>query len=199
MVECSVMKIGNSELILKKDRVYHLGLSPEELADIVITVGDPARVKMVSKHFDSIDAVVQKREFVTHTGSIGDKRISVIGTGIGPDNIDILMNEIDAIKNIDLEKREIKESSTRLIIIRLGTSGTIQKDIEVDTYVASSFGFGLDGLMNFYEYEPDEMQIAFLSKIRDHVPELFDICNPSFFEADSDLMHLIGKDLKQVH
>ena len=148
------MKIESSELVLNEDgSVYHLNLLPEDVADIIIFVGDPGRVARVSKHFDSIEVKKSKREFVTHTGYIGKKRLTVISTGIGPDNIDIVMNELDALVNIDLEKREIKKKHTSLTIIRIGTSGSLQNDIPVDSIVLSSYGMGFDNLMKFYEYD----------------------------------------------
>jgi len=132
-------KIESSELIInKRGAIYHLDLRPEEIAQTVITVGDPGRVEQVSKYFDSIEYKQQHREFITHTGFIGKKRISVISTGIGPDNIDIVMNELDALVNIDLEERVIKKDLTSLTVIRLGTSGSLQKDIPVDSFVAGA-------------------------------------------------------------
>ena len=143
--------IAESELIINtRGALYHLNLRPEELADSVITVGDPDRVKQVSKHFDSIEFKGQHREFVTHTGFIGKKRLTVISTGIGPDNIDIVLNELDALANIDLESRTIKPRLTVLKIIRIGTSGALQNDIPVDSYLASTHGLGIDNLLNFY-------------------------------------------------
>ncbi len=148
------MKIEASELVLNADgSVYHLNILPDDIADIVIFVGDPGRVERVSQHFDRIEVKKSKREFVTHTGYIGDKRLTVISTGIGPDNIDIVMNELDALANIDLEKREIKKKHKSLKIIRIGTSGSLQKDIDVDTIIVSSYGMGFDNLMRFYEYD----------------------------------------------
>ncbi len=180
--------IKESELILKEGRVYHLGLSKEELADTIITVGDPQRVVRVSMHFDRVDTIVQNREFITHTGTVGGKRISVIGTGIGPDNIDIMINEADALKNIDFETRRIEEKLTTLTIIRMGTSGSLQADIGVDEILISTHGFGVDGLMNFYDYSRSAFQKAFLQEIEDHYPELMQICSPTIFEADNHLL-----------
>lgn len=143
--------IKPSELILNDDgSIYHLHLLPEQVADTIITVGDPDRVEKVSKHFDKIEHKIQKREFVTHTGYIGNKRLTVISTGIGTDNVDIVINELDALVNIDLNTRQVKKDKKSLNFIRIGTSGTLQKDIAVDSVVLSSFGLGLDGLMNFY-------------------------------------------------
>ena len=191
-------KIKESELILTQDgRIYHLGLRPEDLGDYVITVGDPKRVERVSRYFDRIELKNQKREFVTHTGILGKKRISVIGTGIGPDNIDIMLNEIDALKNIDFKTRKLKKDFTKLHIIRMGTSGALRKEIDVDSIVVASHGLGLDGLLNFYNYEKEEYQIKFSEKLREHVPELFDISIPYFFEGSRKLLNNIGEDFTQ--
>ncbi len=150
-------RIAESELIINdRGAVYHLDLRPEEIAGTVITVGDPDRVKEVSKHFDSIEVKRQHREFITHTGRIGNKRISVLSSGIGPDNIDIVINELDALVNIDFETREIKKQLSSLNIIRVGTSGSLQADIPVDSFVASTHGLGIDNLLNFYRYEQNE-------------------------------------------
>src|SRR5438045_7544093 len=144
-------RIAESELIInRRGAIYHLDLRPEELASTVITVGDPDRVKEVSKYFDKIEYKTQYREFFTHTGFIGNKRISVISTGIGPDNIDIVLNELDALVNIDLEARTVKKEIATLIIIRLGTSGSLQADIPVDGLVVSTHGLGIDNLLNYY-------------------------------------------------
>lgn len=147
-------KIAESELIINsRGAIYHLDLKPDELADTVITVGDPGRVALISRHFDSIEYEGHHREFVSHTGHIGKKRITVTSTGIGPDNIDIVLNELDALKNIDFETRTIKQEHTPLTIIRLGTSGALQADIPVDSLVAGTHGLGLDNLLNFYRLE----------------------------------------------
>lgn len=146
--------IPESELIINsRGAIYHLDVRPEELAPTVIVVGDPDRVKKVSAHFDKVEHKLQHREFITHTGYIGKKHLSVISTGIGPDNIDIVFNEMDALANIDFETRMIKKELTKLNIIRFGTSGSLQADIPVDSMVASSHGLGLDNLLNFYSYE----------------------------------------------
>ena len=156
-------KIGASELIITPEgRIYHINLLPEELADTVITVGDPGRVAEVSKHFDQIEAQTSHREFVVHTGTIGKKRITVVSSGIGPDNIDITLNELDACANINFETREVKPDFRQLDIIRLGTSGSLQSDIPVDSLVASSHGIGLDNLLHYYQitYSVDEAEMA---------------------------------------
>src|SRR6185312_7833354 len=139
-----MQRIAESELILNsRGAIYHLDVKPDELATNIITVGDPARVKEISKHFDKVELERQHREFVTHTGYVGNKRISIVSTGIGP-------------VNIDFETRTIKEELVSLNIIRIGTSGSLQGDIPVDSFVASTHGLGIDNLMNFYLYENNE-------------------------------------------
>jgi len=182
-------RIQESELILTDDgRIYHLGLHPEDLGDYIITVGDPKRVAKVSRHFDNIELENQKREFITHTGTLGNKRISVIGTGIGPDNIDIMINEIDALKNIDFKTRTIKKDFHKLHIIRMGTSGAVREEIPVDSIVGATHGLGLDGLLNFYNYKKNEFQRTFECNLKIEVPSLFEICLPYIFEASKYLV-----------
>lgn len=161
--------IAASELILNnRGAIYHLNCRPEEIADTIITVGDPARVKELSKHFDSVEFRNEHREFVTHTGKIGNKKLSVVSTGIGPDNIDIVLNELDALVNINLETRTIKEKLTSLKIIRVGTSGSLQKDIPVDSFVASTHGLGIDNLMNFYLHQNNDEEKSILQAFDTH-------------------------------
>jgi uridine phosphorylase len=149
--------IPESELIINnRGAIYHLDLRPEELATTIITVGDPDRVPLVSRLFDRIEFQRQHREFVTHTGFIGKNRLSVVSTGIGPDNIDIVLNELDALVNIDLASRTIKPEHTILNIIRVGTSGALQADIPVDSFVASTHGLGIDNLLHFYRHEEND-------------------------------------------
>jgi uridine phosphorylase len=160
-------RIAESELIINnRGAVYHLDMRPEELAGTVILVGDPDRVKKVSSHFDKIEHQRQHREFITHTGYVGSKRLTVLSTGIGPDNIDIALNELDAVANIDFTSREIKKELTQLEIIRFGTSGSLQQDIPVDSFVASTHGLGFDNLLNYYAYtktnEENELVDAFV-------------------------------------
>mgnify|MGYP000877727617 CR=1 FL=1 len=145
-------KIAPSELILNPDgSIYHLNLKPEHIADHVIFVGDQNRVPKVTKHFDTIEFDLQKREFRTITGTYKGTRITVISTGIGPDNIDIVFNEIDALVNIDLKSRTIKPEKRILNIVRIGTSGSLQDDIPVDSFVMGKYGLGLDGLLHSYK------------------------------------------------
>jgi len=147
-------RIAESELIINdRGAVYHLDLTPDEIAGTVVTVGDPDRVKEISKYFDSIEVKRQHREFVSHTGYVGKKRITVLSSGIGPDNIDIVINELDALVNIDFKTREIKKELSSINIIRLGTSGSLQADVPVDSFVASTHGLGVDNLLNFYRLE----------------------------------------------
>lgn len=148
------MSIKASELILNPDgSVYHLNLRPEHLANTIITVGDPDRVDAVTKYFDTVDFKVKKREFHTQTGTYKGKRITVISTGIGTDNIDIVFNELDALVNIDLDKRDIKSNHTSLDIIRIGTSGSIQKEIPINSFLISDYAAGFDSLLHFYKSE----------------------------------------------
>lgn len=152
-----MQRIAESELIInERGAVYHLDILPGELAPTIITVGDPARVEQVSKHFDNIEFISRHREFVTHTGSLGGRMVSVISTGIGTDNIDIVLNELDALVNIDFSSRTIKSERTQLQIIRIGTSGSLQHDIPVDSIVASTHGLGIDNLLNFYRLDNNE-------------------------------------------
>ncbi len=151
--------IPESELILNADgSVYHLKLLPEDLADTVITVGDPDRVPLVSQYFDEIEIKKQKREIVTHTGRVGNKRISVLSTGMGTDNIDIVLTELDALVNIDLKKRVAKDQLRSLDIVRLGTAGALQNDIQVDDVVASTYAVGFDGMLHSYQTQASEFE-----------------------------------------
>ncbi len=146
------MAIANSELILNEDgSIYHLNLKPEHLAQTVITVGDPDRVEQVTQYFDHIECKIKKREFHTQTGTYKGQRITVISTGIGTDNIDIVFNELDALVNIDLTSREVKKEHTSLQVIRIGTSGAIQGDIPIDSFVISEMAIGFDSLLHFYD------------------------------------------------
>ncbi len=164
-----MQRIAESELILNsRGGVYHLDLLPEELAPWVITVGDPDRVKEVSKYFDRVEVQRSHREFITHTGWLGKKRLSVVSTGIGTDNIDIVLNELDALVNIDLETRQVKETLRSLQIIRVGTSGSLQADIPVDSFVASTHGIGIDNLLHFYRHDPNEEAQALLQAFITH-------------------------------
>ena len=153
--------IKESELILNPDgSIYHLNLRPEQVADTIILVGDPNRVPRVSAYFDTIEFRTQKREFCTHTGTYKGKRLTALSTGIGPDNIDIVINELDALFNIDLHTRKPKEQLTSLNIVRFGTSGSLQADIPVDSFVLSSHGLGMDNMLHAYKDAPNVREIA---------------------------------------
>ena len=148
------MSIKQSELILNPDgSIYHLHLRPKDLATTIITVGDPDRVDQVSKYFDHIELKQQKREFKTHTGLYKNQRITVISTGIGSDNIDIVLNELDALVNIDFETRTLKNKLTALDIVRIGTSGALQADIPVDSILISTHGLDINGMLPSYDIE----------------------------------------------
>lgn len=188
------MEFDSSELILNADKsVYHLNLLPEELAKTIITVGDPDRVALVSQYFDTIEVRKQKREFHTHTGKIGGKRITVISTGIGTDNIDIVLNELDALANIDFETRTIKEKKTVLDIIRIGTSGAIQPKIPVNSYLYSEYAIGLDNLMHFYDsvhIQQADIQQAFIA----HIDRFQGKLSPYAVKCDPELAALFTSD-----
>ncbi len=162
------MSFEPSELILNKDgSIYHLNIKPEDLAPTVLLVGDPGRVPMVSRHFDTLEVAKSKREFITHTGTLEGKRISVISTGIGTDNIDIVLNELDALVSVDLENRQFLAHPGKLELIRLGTSGSLQPEVAVDSLVLSDYAIGLDGLLHYYESEwvqRADIQLAFLDQ-----------------------------------
>ncbi len=148
------MSIKESELILNPDgSIYHLNLKPENISNTLLLVGDQDRVEKITKHFDEVEFSTQKREFKTQTGTYKGKRLTVISTGIGPDNIDIVLNELDAIVNIDLNTRKKKEKLTSLNIIRVGTSGSLQKDVPVDSFVMGTHGLDLNGMLHFYQID----------------------------------------------
>ena len=187
------MKIAPSELIINnRGAVYHLDLRPEELAETVILVGDPDRVEKVSKYFDKIEHKCRHREFITHTGFIGHKRLSVTSTGIGPDNIDIAINELDALVNIDFEDRTVKPHLKKLSLIRFGTSGSLQADIPVDSFVASTHGLGLDNLMNYYAYDKTPDASALAAAFIAQTSLQSDITVPYVFESAKVLLDKFG-------
>ena len=191
-------RIAESELIINdRGAIYHLNLLPEELAHNIIVVGDPDRVKMVSKYFDNIEVNTRHREFVTHTGTIGKKRISVISTGIGTDNIDIVVNEIDALVNIDLDNREIKPALKSVNIIRVGTSGSLQPDIPVDGHVAATHGLGIDNLINFYRLEQNEEEKQLLHSFVTHTQLHGQMAYPYIAGASASLIKHFVKDFYQ--
>lgn len=190
-------RILASELPLQSDgAIYHLNLHPDELADNVILVGDPGRVEMISSMFDTLELEKQNRELKTHTGTYQGKRISVISTGMGTDNIDIVLNELDALANVKLPDRVVKESHRKLNLVRIGTSGALQPDIEVGDFVASSLGFGIDGVLQFYNYGDicrNDIVDAFIKQTgwSPRLPHPY--CTP----ASHELLERIALDMKQ--
>jgi uridine phosphorylase len=188
-------RIAESELIINpRGAVYHLDLKPEEIGGTVITVGDPDRVKEVSKHFDSIEVKQQHREFISHTGYVNKKRITVLSSGIGPDNIDIVINELDALVNIDFNTRRIKDKLTSLNIVRIGTSGSLQADIPVDSFVASTHGLGVDNLLNFYRHEQNEEEKQLLQSFVTHTQMHGEMSYPYVSSATGSLIKHFGRD-----
>jgi uridine phosphorylase len=184
-----MQRIAESELIINaRGAIYHLDLRPEELAQNIIIVGDPDRVAMVSKYFDKVEIKRQHREFISHTGYIGNKRITCTSTGIGPDNIDIAFNEFDALVNIDFESRTIKKELTQLNIMRIGTSGSLQADVPVDSFVAGTHGLGLDNLLNYYRLEHNEQEKELLQSFVTHTQLHTQICNPYISMASGSLL-----------
>jgi uridine phosphorylase len=191
-------RIAESELIINsRGAVYHLNVKPDELAHTIITVGDPDRVGEVSKYFDSIEGTYQHREFVTHTGFVGNTRLSVVSTGIGTDNIDIVLNELDALVNIDFETRIIKPDLTRLKIIRVGTSGSLQEDVPVDSFVASTHGLGIDNLMNFYRQDNNDEELAIIQAFANHTQMGQHIASPYIASAAPALQKLFVEGFHQ--
>jgi uridine phosphorylase len=183
---------NSAELILNSNgSIYHLGLHPEQVAPLIITVGDPARVGRISRYFDRIEHRVRRREFVTHTGWLGRHRLSVISTGIGTDNIDIVLNELDALFSFTLKSRTLAATPTILRIIRLGTTGGLQADIPVDTFVASAGAFGMDGLMQFYD-APAQHRAPQLTALRQHTAGQWDFpVAPYYAPADRALLQTV--------
>jgi len=190
-------QIPASELPLQADgAIYHLNLHPEELADNVILVGDPGRVSMISAMFDTVEVRKQNRELITHTGKYQGKRISVISTGMGTDNIDIVLTELDALANIDLATRTVRDERRALNLVRIGTSGALRADIECGTFVASSFGFGIDGVLRFYDYGDfirEDLVEAFVRHTGWDQALPYPYCTP----ASPELLERIGHDMKK--
>lgn len=188
------MPLAASELILNSDgSIYHLNLLPEDIAGTIITVGDPDRVGDVSKYFDSIELKKGKREFITHTGYLNGKRISVISTGIGTDNIDIVLNELDALVNIDFASRTENNKKTVLNFIRIGTSGAIQSDISIDSFLLSETAIGLDGLMHFYKTSGKQND-DFASSLISHLEWQVKNITPYVFNSDMELAKVLNSN-----
>ena len=186
-------KIPESELILNPDgSVYHLSLKAENIADTIITVGDPGRVYRVSRFFDDLDFEMNKREFITHTGRYKGKRISVISTGMGVDNIEILLTELDALANIDLETGEVKKRKKKLNFIRIGTSGAIQADIKLGTLLVSENAFGLDNLSAFYDFPQDQESTRISQMLKEKLKLPF---TPYGVKCSEKLLKVLAFDL----
>ena len=185
-------KIAPSELILNPDgSIFHLHLKPSQIAKDIILVGDPGRVEMISDFFDVIEVKVQNREFVTVTGLYKGKRITVLSTGIGTDNIDIVVNELDALVNIDLKTREVKDDKTSLNLIRIGTSGALQGDIPIDAFLVSRKAVGFDGLMNFYARREEIADLAFEKEFKAYTNWNPLLASPYVVDCDIDFYNRI--------
>jgi uridine phosphorylase len=181
--------IPDSELIINPDgSIYHLHLRPEHISDTIITVGDPGRVPDVSRHFDSIEHRIQNREFLIHTGKLGGKRLTVLSTGIGTDNMDIAMTELDALANIDFQTRTVKKNITSLTIIRLGTSGAVSSDIPLDSILISEAAIGIDNLMLYYRHRNTSEETALADAFMKHVHHVFPLLHPYVASADVALV-----------
>ena len=182
-----MLPIANTDLLINPDgSIYHLNLKPEQVADTILLVGDPDRVAEISFYFDKIEYKVRNREFITHTGSYKGKRITALSTGIGTDNIDIVVNELDALVNIDFASRTVRPNHRKLTIIRIGTSGAIQPDIPVDTFGLSTYGMGFDNLLYYYNatsLQHEEMTDAFL----DHAKWKIAHVRPYFVKGSESL------------
>ncbi|MBX2946300.1 MAG: nucleoside phosphorylase [Cyclobacteriaceae bacterium] len=186
-------KLSETDLILNKDgSVYHLNLLPKHVSDIVIAVGDPSRVYKVSQYFDEVEFEMNKREFITHVGHFNGKKITVISTGIGTDNVEIFMTELDALVNIDLKSREIKPKKKKLKIIRIGTSGALQEDIPVGSHLVTDYAIGLDNLIGFYELPSTRFESSIASDIAKKVKLPF---KPYVVQGSEELLTRIGHDM----
>jgi uridine phosphorylase len=186
--------IPSSELVLNPDgSIYHLRLQPEQIADTILLVGDQGRVEVISAHFDKIEHQVSNREFVTHTGIYKGKRITALSTGIGTDNIDIVINELDALVNIDLKNRVKKDAHSALTLIRIGTSGTLMSHIPVDSVVASTHGLGFDGLMHFYGFLENSNEERLLAAINATLQLPTSLNKPYLVEGDAALLEKLSK------
>lgn len=186
-------RIPESELIITKDgSIYHLNLKPQHIADTVIAVGDPSRVYAISQHFDKIEFEMNKREFITHVGTYKGKRLTVISTGMGTDNIEIFMTELDALVNVDFKTREVKKEKRKLNIVRIGTSGAIQEDIPIGSFIASEYGLGLDTLNYFYNFKQSPKELTIAKEIKKSTGLGF---LPYLCKGSSKLMKKIGFDM----
>lgn len=196
----SIVSIAKTDLLCNEDgSIYHLRLQPEEIAKMIILVGDPARVPQVSQHFDKITCKKQNREFVTHTGYLGKQSLSVISTGIGVGNIDIVINEIDALHNIDLKKRQIKAELCKLKFIRLGTCGGLQAKNSPGSLILSTYAMAFDGLLNFYKYQLSENEQGIYNALRAHFKDLRAVDNLYLGKAAQSLIEMVDPEEKFAH
>jgi uridine phosphorylase len=187
------VEIEPSELILDPDgAVYHLALRPEQLGDLVFVVGDPDRVKLVSERFDTVEHRSQNREFIAHTGTLNGARITALSTGIGTDNIDIVLNELDALVNIDLEKRTPRKEQKALTIIRMGTCGALQEDIPVDELIVSHSALGLDNVLHYYAHEQTDAELRTLQSFLTHTEWPDNLPMPYLATGDPQLVSRLG-------
>jgi uridine phosphorylase len=186
-------KISETDLILNPDgSVYHLNLLPKHISDTIITVGDPNRVYKVSQYFDDVDFEMNKREFITHVGKYNGKRITVISTGIGTDNVEIALTELDALVNVDLKTREPKSRKKKLKIIRIGTSGALQEDIPLGSHLASEYGVGFDNLMQFYDLPMDAFEKSIAADIQEKIKLSF---TPYVVKGSDTLREQVAKEM----
>lgn len=185
--------IPSSELIINKDgSIYHLNLKPGDVSDTIIAVGDPGRVHLVSRYFDQVDFEMNKREFITHTGTFNGKKLTVISTGMGTDNIEIFLTELDALFNVDFKTRQLKNRKKKLTILRVGTSGALQEDIPLGTHLVSEYGIGLDPLLHFYDYTPTDFERQVSESLQEHMGLPF---SPYCAKGSEVLLQKIGHDM----
>ncbi|HQV51517.1 MAG: nucleoside phosphorylase [Flavobacteriales bacterium] len=189
------VEIAPSELIINPDgSIYHIALRPDQIGDLVFVVGDQGRVELLSRHFEKVEHRVQNREFVAHTGVFNGTHVTALSTGIGTDNIDIVINELDALVNIDLEKRTPKSTQKSLRIIRLGTCGALQEDIPCDTRIVSAYGVGMDNVMHYYAYENTDDETRLLNDLIHTTEWPENLPLPYVAKADAKLVEALGHD-----
>jgi uridine phosphorylase len=185
--------ISETSLILNSDgSIYHLNLLPKQVSETIITVGDPSRVYRISQHFDDLEFEMNKREFITHIGKYKGKRVTVMSTGIGTDNIELFMTELDALVNVDLNTRETKSRKKKLKIIRIGTSGAIQENIPVGSYVVTDYAIGLDNLMDYYNLVMDEFEEEIAEDLRNKVSLPH---TPYIVKGSAELKEMVASDM----
>ena len=188
--------MAESELVLNQDgSIYHLSIKEEHVSDTILLVGDQDRVARISRHFDTISDKIQHREFVTHVGKYKGKNITVISTGIGTDNIDIVLNELHATANVDLKARKVKDNLRQLNLIRIGTSGSLQDDIPAGGYIASEYGLGLDGLIYYYSYQPSKEETELQEQINNHLNWNQNLSKPYIIKGSEALLNQLAFDM----